>query len=170
LRKTKLRSKKGFIITGIILGAITAASFAVWLVPHNTQTRFVVTDAEEQLDAIIEQQRTISETISDELDKMFRGEITPDNYISIAEISSSQINSVIITTIESDVPPEWHDSYLAVTNSMRSYNSYIRETVVMAEKLKADANADVTEERAKLGELLKQSEEYLLASNDARPT
>ncbi|MEW6042777.1 MAG: hypothetical protein AB1608_00745 [Thermoproteota archaeon] len=165
-----MRSKKGFVITGIILGAITAASFAVWLVPPNTQTRFVVTDAEEQLDAIIEQQRTISETISDELDKMFRGEITPDNYISIAEISSSQINSFIIIIIESDVPSEWHDSYLSIAESMRSYNSYIRETIVIAEKLKSDANADVTEEKAKLDELLKQSEDHLLASNNARPT
>lgn len=164
-----MRSSKGFVITGIILGAITAASFVVWLVPQNTQTRFVVTDAEQQLDAIIEQQKTITETIAEELDKMYSGEITPDNYISIAEISSSQINSFIITTIESDVPSEWHDSYLAIAESMRSYNSYIRETIVVAEKLKSDANADITQEKAKLDELLRQSEEYLAASNDARP-
>jgi F0F1-type ATP synthase membrane subunit b/b' len=165
-----LRSTKGFVITGIILGAITAASFAVWLVPQNAQTRFVVTDAEQQLDAIIEQQKTIAETIAEELDKMYRGEITPDNYISIAEISSSQINSFIITTIESDVPSEWHDSYLAIAESMRSYNSYIRETIVVAEKLKSDANADITQEKAKLDELLRQSEEYLADANDARPS
>lgn len=165
-----MRSTKGFIITGIILGAITAASFAVWLVPQNTQTSFVVTDAEQQLDAIIEQQKIIIETIAEELDKMHNGEITPDNYISIAEISSSQINSFIIATIESDVPSEWHDSYLAIVESMRSYNSYIRETIVIAEKLKSDANADITQEKAKLDEFLRQSEEYLAASNDARPS
>ncbi|MFN3654751.1 MAG: hypothetical protein ACK4TO_05440 [Candidatus Nitrosotenuis sp.] len=165
-----MRSTKGFIITGIILGVITVASFAVWLIPQNSQTRFAITNAEQQLDAIIEQQKTIRETIADELDKMYIGEITPDNYISIAEISSSQINSFIITTIESDVPSEWHDSYLAIAESMRSYNSYIRETIVVAEKLKSDANLDITQEKAKLDELLRRSEEYLADANDARPS
>ncbi|MEO9308755.1 MAG: hypothetical protein ABI337_00490 [Nitrososphaera sp.] len=165
-----MRSTKGFVITGIILGAIAAASFVVWLVPQNTQTRFVVTDAKGQLDAIIEQQKTITETLAEELDKMYSGEITPDNYISIAEISSSQINSFIITTIESDVPSEWHDSYLAIAESMRSYNSYIRETIVVAEKLKSDPNADITQEKAKMDEFLRQSEDYLAASNKARPS
>lgn len=165
-----MRSTKGFVITGIILGAITAASFAVWLVPQNIQTRFVVTDAKEQLDAIIEQQKTIIETVGEEFDKMYRGEITPDNYISIAEISSSQINSLIISTIESDVPPEWHNSYLSMAESMRSYNSYIRETIVVAEKLKSDTNADITQEKAKMDEFLGQSENHFAASNDARPS
>ncbi|MEM2785818.1 MAG: hypothetical protein QXW38_01955 [Candidatus Nitrosotenuis sp.] len=165
-----MRSTKGFVITGIILGAITAVSFAVWLVPQNTQTKFVVTNAEEQLDAIIDQQKTITETIAEELEKMYGGEITPDDYISIAEISSSQINSFIITTIESDVPSEWHDSYLAIAESMRSYNSYIRETIVIAEKLKSDANADITQEKAKLDEFLRQSEKYIALANEVRPS
>ncbi|MEM3136125.1 MAG: hypothetical protein QXW37_05300 [Candidatus Nitrosotenuis sp.] len=164
-----MRSTKGFVITGIILGAITAVSFAVWLVPQNTQTKFVVTNAEEQLDAIIDQQKTITETIAEELEKMYGGEITPDDYISIAEISSSQINSFIITTIESDVPSEWHDSYLAIAESMRSYNSYIRETIVIAEKLKSNANADITQEKAKLDEFLRQSEKYIALANEVRP-
>ncbi|MEM3064614.1 MAG: hypothetical protein QW177_04495 [Candidatus Nitrosotenuis sp.] len=165
-----MRSTKGLVITGIILGGITAASFAVWLVPQNIQTRFVVTDAKEQLDAIVEQQKTISETVSEEFDKMYRGEITPDNYISIAEISSSQINSLIISTIESDVPSEWHSSYLSMAESMRSYNSYIRETIVVAEKLKSDTNADITQEKTKMDEFLRQSEDHFAASNDARPS
>ena len=97
-------------MTGVILGAITAASFAVWMVPQNTQTQFVVSDAGADLDAIIEQKNTISETTIAEFNKMLGNEITPDNYISIAKISSSQINALIIKIMESDVPQEWKSS------------------------------------------------------------
>ncbi len=157
-------------MTGVILAAITAASFAVWMIPQNTQTRFVVTNAAEEIDAIIDQQRTISDTITEEFDKMLNGEITQDNYITIAEVSSSQINSLIISTIESDISSEWQDSYSALVDSLRSYNSYIRETVVVAEKLKVDPNADISEERANLDEFLKQTENYLSSSDSARPS
>jgi hypothetical protein len=165
-----LQSKKGFIITGIVLAAITAGSFMVWIVPQNTQTKFIVSDAKDDLDALIEQQKTISDTIAEEFSKMLGGQITPDNYINIAEISSSQINSLIIKIIESDVSPEWRDSYSSLTDSLRSHNSYVRETIVIAEKTRADAEADISQEMTKLDEFLKQADEFLAGSNSARPS
>ncbi len=170
LKKPKLQLKKGFFITGIVLAAITAGSFAVWFVPQNTQTKFVVSDAKEELDALIEQQKIVSDTASEEFQKMLAGEITPDNYINSAKASSSQINSFIIKTIESDVSPEWHDSYTSFADSLRSYNSYLRESIVTAEKLKADAKADISQEKTKLDEFLKDVEEFLTGSNTARPS
>jgi F0F1-type ATP synthase membrane subunit b/b' len=165
-----LQSKRGLIITGVILGAITVASFAVWMIPQNTQTQFVVSNAKEELDALIEQQKTIADSTTEEFNKMLAGEITPENYIGIAEISSSQVNSFIIKTIETDAPTEWSDSYSAFGDSLRSYNSYIRESIVAAEKLKADAQADISEEKTKLDEFLKDMEEFLRGSNDSRPS
>lgn len=165
-----MQSKKGFIITGIVLAAITAGSFMVWIVPQDTQTKFVVSDAKADLDAMIEQQNTISVTTIAEFSKMLGGEITPDNYISIAEISSSQINSLIIKIIESDVSPEWRDSYSLLADSLRSHNSYIRETIVITEKIKADAVADISQEMAGIDEFLQQADEFLAGSNSARPS
>lgn len=165
-----MQSKKGFIITGIVLAAITAGSFMVWLVPQNAQTKFVVSDAKDDLDAIIEQQKTISDTTIEEFSKMLDGQITPDDYISVAEISSSQINSLIIKIIEGDVSPEWRDSYSSLTDSLRSHNSYVRETIVIAEEIKADAEANISQEMTKLDEFLKQADEFLAASNSARPS
>jgi hypothetical protein len=167
--KTTLQTKKGIAITGIILVAITAASFTVWLVPHNTQTKFVVSNAQEELDALIEQQKTISDSTSEEFDKMLAGQITPDEYINAAEISSSQINSFIIKIIEGEVPQEWQSSYSLYTEFLRAYNSYLRETMVIANKVKENPQADISQEMTALDEYLKKAGEYLAISNDARP-
>jgi hypothetical protein len=165
-----LRSRKGFIITGIVLAAITGGSFAVWMVPPNTETKFVVSNAQDELDALIAQQKTVSDSTSEQFQKMLSGEITPDDYIDSAKASSSQVNSFIIKTIETDVAPEWHESYSSFADSLRSYNSYLRESIVTAEKLKQDAQADISQERTKLDEFLKDVEEFLTGSNEARPS
>lgn len=165
-----MQSKKGFIITGIVLAAITAGSFMVWIVPQNTQSKIIVSDANDELDAIIEQQKTITETTIAEFSKMLGGEITPDDYISTAEISSSQINSLIIKIIESDASPEWRESYSSLADYLRNHNSYVRETIVIAEKLKADPVADISQDMAEIDGFLQQADEFLAASNGARPS
>lgn len=167
--KTTLKSKKGFAITGIILAAITVASFTVWLVPQNTQTKFVVSNAQEELDALIEQQKTISDSTSEEFDKMLASQVTPDDYISIAEISSSQISSFIIKIIEGEVPQEWQSSYSLYTEFLRAYNSYLRETIVIANKVKENPQADISQEMTALDRYLKQADEFLAISNSERP-
>lgn len=169
-KNTSLQPQKGLIITGIILAAITAASFAVWVIPQDTQTKIIGPDAKEQLDVLKEQQKTVSDTASEEFQKMLSGQITPDEYIDRAKASSSQINSFIIDTIESDVTPEWEESYSEFADALRSYNSYLRETIVTAEKLKSDAQADISQEKSKLDEFLKDAEKFLRGSDAARPS
>lgn len=168
--KTTLQSKKGLAITGIILAVITAASFTVWLVPQNTQTKFVVSNAQEELDAMIEQQKTILDSTIAEFSKMLGGKITPDSYIGIAEISSSQINSFIIKIIDSDVPPEWQPSYSSYMDSLRADNSYIKETIVVANMLKEDPLTNLTQEMEKLDELSSQADDFLAESDSKRPS
>lgn len=164
-----MKSKKGFIITGIILAAVTVGSFSIWLMPQNVQTKFVISNARGDLDALIEQQSTISDSTEEEFGKMISGEITPDNYISIAEISSSQINSMIIKVIQSEVPNEWKQSYADFDTFLRTYNTYLKETIVVANKLKQDQQADISEDKSKIDNLLKQADELLENSNSARP-
>lgn len=141
----------------------------IWLVPQGSQTKFVISNAGNELDALIERQKTIVDSDKEEFDKMLAGKINYDNYISIAEISSSQINSIIIEIIEGDVSAEWRSSYSSLADSLRSNNSYLRETIVIAEKLKLDSTADISQEKIKLEELRRQAEESLSASNSARP-
>jgi hypothetical protein len=152
-----------------MLAAITAGSFAVWMIPQNTQTKFVVSDPKTELDALIEQQQEIEGSVAEGYDRMFAGEITPDNYINIAEISSSQINSFILKIIESDIPQEWQSSYSSYLEFLRLYNSYLMETIVVANQLKDNPQADM-EQTEKMLEMLKQGEELLQASYEARPS
>jgi lipopolysaccharide export LptBFGC system permease protein LptF len=160
---------KGVIITGIILAAITIASFSVWLIPQSIPTRFLVSNAQEDLDGLLEQQKTILEYTGEEFENMLNGGITADDYINIAEISHSQINSLIIKVIDSEVPSEWNDSYVALLESLRSHNSYLMETIVVAKKLKDDPQADVSSEMSKIGQYLRQADDYLAQSDSARP-
>lgn len=164
-----MQSKKGFIVTAIALAAITAGSFAVWMIPQNSTTQFVMSNPKDNLDALIDQQATISDSDKEEFDKMIAGQITHENYIAIAEVSSSQINSMIVSIVESDVPEEWQISYSEFMNSLRAYNSYLRETIVVAEKIKSTPDADISQERATLDKYITQARESKTKSADSRP-
>ena len=164
-----MQSKKGFIITAVVLAAITGASFSIWFIPQDTQTKIVISNPKDELDALIDQQKTIADSDKEEFERMITGQITHDNYIAIAEVSSAQIRSMIISITEPDVSQEWHASYFALAESLRGYNTYLRETIVVAEKLKADPTTDIAQERANLDQYLVQVQESLSASNDARP-
>lgn len=165
----KLQSKKGFIITGVVLVAITAGSFAIWLIPQNNQSNITIANPKDQLDALIDQQKTISESDIAEFDKMVAGQITPDNYLGIADISSSQIRSMIISITAPDVPPQWKSSYESFDDALKAYNTYLRETTVIAQKLKENPSADVSKEKASLEQYLTQTKDSIAASNKARP-
>lgn len=165
----RLKSKKGFVITAAVLAAITAASFSIWFIPQDTQTKIIISNPKDELDALIDQQKTITESDKEEFERMVSGQITPDNYIMIADVSSSQIRAMIISITEPNVSQEWLTSYSALAESLRAYNTYLREAVVVAEKLKADPAADISEERAKLDQYLAQAQEFIAASNSARP-
>jgi len=56
-----------------------------------------------------------------------------------------------------------------LADSLRAYNTYLRETAVVAEKLKSDPASDIAEDKAKLEQYLTQAQDALAASNDSRP-
>ncbi|HSA98235.1 MAG TPA: hypothetical protein VLF17_04075, partial [Candidatus Nitrosotenuis sp.] len=69
-----MKQKKGIIITGIILAAITAGSFTIWVMPQGAQTKIIVSDAKENLDGIMDQQKTVADTVSEEFTKLTDGQ------------------------------------------------------------------------------------------------
>jgi len=165
-----MASKKGIIITIIILVAITAASFIIWQMPTNPQMSVVVSDFNSHIIGIDERYKMISNANDESFEQMIDGEISPDEYISIAEISSSQINSQIIELVESNATDEWIDSYLNNLESLRSYNSSIRETIVLANLINGDAGIDEKSDiLIKIEQLKQQSKEYSKLSISSRP-
>ena len=165
-----MTSKKGIIITGIILAAITGASFMIWQLPTDLSMTVVVSDFESHIVGIDERFKIISNAVDESFEEMINAEMTPDEYISIAEISSTQINSQIIELVESEATDEWLDSYLNKLESLRAYNSYIRETIVLANLLNDDSTMfDKEEILAKISLLKQESIDYAQLSLLSRP-
>ncbi len=103
----KMSSKKGIVITVIILAAITGASFLLWIVPQNNETTFVISDYEDYLNEVKNIHEVLQESIDIEYQNLRNGEISPENYIKITEVTSSQVTAQISEFVTSKPPEEW---------------------------------------------------------------
>ena len=165
-----LKSKKGVIITVVILIAITLASFSVWQIPDNPKMTIVVTDYESHLNGIDARHEIIRNAVDESLLKMIDGDMTEEEFISIAEISSLQIKSQISELVESKAPEEWQKSYLNYLESLRSSNSYIREALVLANlQIENSENDQINTILMKIEKLQQESVEYAKFATDSRP-
>ena len=142
----------------------------IWQIPTNPQMSVVVSDFESHIVGIDERFKIISNAVDESFEQMINDEISPNDYISIAEVSSSQINSQIIELVESEAGDEWFDSYLNNLESLRKYNSYIMETIVLANLLN-DGNSisDQKELVTKIEQLKQESIDYANLSLSTRP-
>lgn len=163
-----MAKKRGIIITAVILAAITAVSFSIWLIPQKENSSFVVSDFKANLESIQAKQKIIADEIQTDLQAMLAGTVSPDNFIMRAEASTSQINALIIELVQSGAPQEWHESYLNYGESLKSFNSYLRETIVLANKIKT-GNADTQENLERLDVLKKEAEAFALKSDETKP-
>ena len=159
------------MVTGVILAAITAASFVVWLIPQNFQSEIIISDFEVHLDNVKEIQATLNNEINEEFNKMLENKITPEEYINLAEISSSQVNAQIIQLVESKAPQEWHESYLNYIESLKIFNSEIRETIVIASMVSDDKqnSNEFLEVMKKIDSLKNDTQSMIKVSDQARP-
>lgn len=164
-----MASKKGIIITATILAGIFAASFLVWLIPQNFETNFIISDFGNHLDKVKEIHLTLQTGIDQEFQNMLDEKISPEEYIELAEISTSQVNSIIIQLVESKAPEAWYESYLNYIEALKKFNSEIRETIVIAKMINddnVDENDDIFE---KIKNLRKDSQSLARMSDDLRP-
>ena len=129
-----MKSKKGVIITAGILISITIASFSVWVVnnPTSTEMTIVVTDFENHQDGISERHKIVSNAVEESFSELMNRGISPEEYIKIAEISSSQNTALLAELRTCNAPEEWHLSYINRIGSLETFRSYIIETMVMA--------------------------------------
>ena len=165
-----MASQKGIFMTVIILGAITAVSFLAWAIPQSYDSSFVVSDFENHLDGVQNIHSTISTDLDNNFQKLVEGAITPEEYIQIAETSTSQINSQIIQIVESGATEEWQESYINYMDSLKTSNSYIRETIVFANMIKDEVEEVKLENALESTNQLKSEIQNLIdASDEARP-
>jgi len=90
-----MASKKGIIVTITILAVITSASFLLWIVPQDYETTFVISDYGGYIDGVKNIHEVLQESIEIKYQNLHNGDISPSDYISIAEVTSSQVTSQI---------------------------------------------------------------------------
>lgn len=161
--------KRGIIVTIVILAVITVVSFSVWLIPQKEDSGLVVSDFMAHLESIQARQKVISDEIETDLQAMVAGTVTPENFIMRAEASTSQINALIIELVESGASQEWHESYLNYGESLKSYSSYLRETMVLANKIKEGSSDNIQANLERLDVLKKESEAFALKADETKP-
>jgi hypothetical protein len=121
------------------------------------------------LDNIKEIHSALNNEINGEFQNMLDKKITAKEYINLAEISSSQVNSQIIRLVESKATEEWYESYLNYIESLKVFNSQIRETIVVATMISEDKTNDISNVIEKIDSLKKNSEALANVSDQSRP-
>ena len=165
-----MASKKGIAITVAILVGVVAASFLVYLLPEDTTMKISVSDFEKHLDITKERASMEVTGIDDSFKKLKNGEMNPGEYISIAEISSSQLNSLIIELTNSGATQEWTESYVNYIGALKKLNDKIIETVVIANLINDDINSNsINEILAKIKQLETESLDLTKKSDISRP-
>ena len=165
-----MASKKGITVTVAILVGVVAASFLVYLLPEDTTMKISVSDFEEHLDITKERASMEITGVDDSFKKLMNNEISSDEYLSIAEISSLQLNSLITELTKSGATQEWTESYVNYIGALKKLNDKITETIVVANLITNDSNSNsVNEILAKIKQLEAESFDLIKKSDNLRP-
>jgi len=161
-----MASKKGIVVTVLILAVITGASFLFWIVPQDSESTFVVSDYEEYIDGVKNIQEVLQESINIEYQNLNNGDISTSDYISVADITTSQVTAQISEFVTSKPPQEWQESYIGYMEALKKFNEYIVETKVAANLIeKENFEGEMTETLLKI-ELLKEEYKQLVKKSD----
>lgn len=165
-----MASKKGIATTVIILAVITGASFLLWVIPQKNETTFVISDYESYLDGIKNIHEILEESINIEYQNLLNGKITPQEYITITEVTSSQVTAKISEFVTSKPSEEWQASYISYMNALKKFNSYITETKVLANLIENEGSQNEIEKvMQKIESLKTESSEFVRISDESRP-
>jgi len=165
-----MASKKGIGVTIAILVGVVAASFLVYLIPEDTTMKITVSDFGKHLDITKEKAMLESVSIDESFEKLMEKKMSPNEYIRIAKVSSSQVNSLIIELTDSGATQEWVESYVNYISALKKLNEKITETIVVANLMNGDDNSNsINEIIAKIHQLETESLDLIKKSDNTRP-
>jgi len=165
-----MASRKGIGITAAILVGVVAASFLIYLIPEDTTMKIIVSDFGEQLDITKERALMESSSIDESFKKLMENDMNQDEYVRIAEVSSSQILTLIIELKDSGATQEWTESYVNYIGALKKLNEMITETIVVANLMDSDDNSNsINEIIDKIHQLKTESLDLTKKSDAARP-
>ena len=165
-----MASRKGVGVTIVFLVAVTAASFLVYLIPEDTTMKITVSDFEKHLDITKERASMETRSVDESFEKLMEKKMSQNEYIEIAKVSSSQINSLIIELTDSGATQEWVESYVNYIGALKKLNEKITETIVVANLMNGDDNSNsINEIIAKIHQLETESLDLIKKSDNTRP-
>ena len=165
-----MASRKGIGVTIAILVGVITASFLVYLVPEDTTMKITVSDFKKHLDITGEKTSMEVTSIDESFEKLMENKMSSDEYIRIAEVSSSQINSLIIELTNSGATQEWTESYINYIGALKKLNEKITETIVVANLINSNNNSNsINEIIVKIHQLETESFDLMKKSDDAKP-
>ena len=165
-----MASRKGIGVTIAILVGVVAASFLVYLIPEDTTMKITVSDFGEHLDITKERALMESSSIDESFKKLTEKKLSPDEYITIAEVTSRQINSLVIELTDSGATQEWTESYVNYIGALKKLNEMITETIVVANLMDSDDSSDSIDDiLAKIHQLKTESLDLTKKSDITRP-
>ena len=165
-----MASRKGIVVTIAILVGVVAASFLVYLIPEDTTMKITVSDFEKHLDITKEKTSMEATSIDESFKKLMEQELSPDEYIMIADVSSRQIRSLVIELTNSGATEEWVESYVNYIGALKKLNEKIIETIVVANLMDDGANSDyINEIIAKIHQLEIEIADLITKSDTTRP-
>ena len=165
-----MASKKGIVVTIAVLVGVVVASFLVYLIPEDTTMKIVVSDFKKHLDITKEKALMEITSIDESFEKLMEEKMSPNEYIKIAEVSSSQINSLIIELTSSGATQEWTESYVNYIGALKKLNEKITETIVVANLMSSDNNSNsINKIIAKIHQLETESQDLIKKSDNTRP-
>ena len=165
-----MASKKGIVVTVIILAVITGASFVFWIVPQDSESTFVVSDYEGYIDGVKNIHEVLQESINIEYQNLHNGDISTSDYISVADITSSQVTAQISEFVTSKPPQEWQESYIRYMEALKKFNEYIVETKVAANLIEKESfEEEMAETIQKIESLKEESKQLVKKSDELRP-
>jgi len=132
--------------------------------------KIIVSGFGEHLDITKERALMESSGIDESFKKLMENDMNQDEYIRIAEVSSSQILSLIIELKDSGATQEWTESYVNYIGALKKLNEMITETIVVANLMDSDDNSNsINEIIDKIHQLKTESLDLTKKSDAARP-
>ena len=165
-----MATKKGIAITIIILAAIAAGSSVIWILPHKSENAITVSGFGNELESVSERHAVIMETMDSNLKSLLNKTIAPDDFITMAQTSSTQTSSLISEILGYNPPSQWARSYINYDEALKKYNDYLAESIALATKMKSGISpSDLSGEISKIGALENETKAFILKSNETRP-
>lgn len=137
-------------------------------VANNTQSSIsspVFLHYKSELDSVKKRHSLIIVDMESNLKALLEKNMSPDEFISKAQISSSQTTSLVSEMIESNPPAEWKQIYGAYFKFLKKYNDYLDETISLANKIKSGASPEnLSDEISKIDSIKKEFQSSTLNS------